>query len=256
LNNFITSTGQIYMYLSANSWDNGYPTGGNYWSTHAGAAIDLFRGVGQNESGSDGIGDSPYIFGSNETDHYPLMGPFGPSTMTGSNVTVFPASDFGLIFSNVTAAGDVVLNKTLSVFAPPLGNLTGEYYDVKVTASVSGNITIRIIYDASNMTFQQESNLQMMQYAPIPGDIVAPFGMVDIRDIHAIAIYYGTTVSSPNWNPNADLNVDGKVDIRDIHIAAVNYGKTANWVNITTYVDTANNIIYGNTTHFSFIGIH
>jgi len=36
---------------------------------------------------------------------------------------------------------------------------------------------------------------------------------------------YGTFPSSPNWNPNADINNDRKVDIRDVHIAAANYGK-------------------------------
>jgi hypothetical protein len=28
------------------------------------------------------------------------------------------------------------------------------------------------------------------------------------------------------------------------------------WIGITTYVDTSKNIIYGQTTHFSLIGIH
>jgi hypothetical protein len=28
------------------------------------------------------------------------------------------------------------------------------------------------------------------------------------------------------------------------------------WVDITTYVDSADNMIYGSTSHFSFIGIH
>jgi len=42
----------------------------------------------------------------------------------------------------------------------------------------------------------------------------------------------------------------------DVVIALLNFGKTANWTNITLYVDTTNNIIYGNTTHFSFIAVH
>jgi hypothetical protein len=49
---------------------------------------------------------------------------------------------------------------------------------------------------------------------------------------------------------------DGKVDMRDIGLVAKNFGRTATWVNITTYVDTTNNIIYGTTTHFSIIAIH
>lgn len=47
-------------------WDNGYPSGGNYWSSYDG--VDMFKGPYQNETGSDGIGDTSYIL-----DRYPLM---------------------------------------------------------------------------------------------------------------------------------------------------------------------------------------
>ena len=62
------------------------------------------------------------------------------------------------------------------------------------------------------------------------GDVTGPSGVpdgqVDIRDVHYVAVCYGTNSTSPNWNPNADINNDGQVDIRDVHIAALNYGKT------------------------------
>jgi hypothetical protein len=44
--------------------------------------------------------------------------------------------------------------------------------------------------------------------------------------------------------------------MKDISYAARNFGKTTQWTDITTHVDTINNIIYGETTHFSLIGIH
>gem|GEM_PF-1173957 len=55
------------------SWDNGYPAGGNYWSNYAGT--DHRKGPGQNESGSDGIGDIPFPIagGAAAADIYPLM---------------------------------------------------------------------------------------------------------------------------------------------------------------------------------------
>jgi hypothetical protein len=173
----------------------------------------------------------------------------------GTNVTVTPTNNLELTFANVTTPGFVVANATSTVPAPN-PDLVGPYYVINVTASFSGNVTVSIAFDGSNMTTQDKSNLTMIQYTPIPGDVIAPFGLVDIRDIHFIALLYGTNSTSPNWNPLADLNGDGKIDIRDVHIAAVNYGKTANWINITLYVDTTNNIVYGQTTHFSFIGIH
>ena len=68
-------------YGSYNQWDNGYtngfqPDGGNYWSDYGG--IDEFKGAGQDEPGSDGIGDTPYLIsGGSSKDLYPLMEPPG-----------------------------------------------------------------------------------------------------------------------------------------------------------------------------------
>src|SRR2546428_1582671 len=57
-----------------NQWDNGYPTGGNYWSDYKG--VDNCSGAQQNVCPSpDGIGDTPYAFSSAQ-DNYPLMTPF------------------------------------------------------------------------------------------------------------------------------------------------------------------------------------
>jgi parallel beta-helix repeat protein len=56
-----------------NSWEYGYPTGGNYWSDYLGA--DQFQGPSQNESDPDGIGDIPYEIDSNSWDYYPLISP-------------------------------------------------------------------------------------------------------------------------------------------------------------------------------------
>jgi parallel beta-helix repeat protein len=73
-NNFIDNTAQVDTYNSVNVWDGGYPSGGNYWSDYNGT--DLFSGHDQNETGSDGIGDTEYTIDANNTDNYPLMGMF------------------------------------------------------------------------------------------------------------------------------------------------------------------------------------
>src|SRR6266704_4216976 len=57
-----------------NSWDNGYPSGGNFWSDYT--SVDNCSGPQQNVCPSpDGIGDTPYTFSSAQ-DNYPLMTPF------------------------------------------------------------------------------------------------------------------------------------------------------------------------------------
>ena len=85
-NNFIDNTDQVFSYASTNIWDDGYPSGGNYWSDYNGT--DLFSGLYQNETGSDGIGDTPYVIDENNVDRYPLMRPWSPSI--NATVDVFP----------------------------------------------------------------------------------------------------------------------------------------------------------------------
>ncbi len=58
-----------------NQWYKGYPEGGNYWGDHEGE--DRFSGPKQNETGSDGVIDSPYQ-GVSFTDKYPLVDPVRP----------------------------------------------------------------------------------------------------------------------------------------------------------------------------------
>ncbi|MBS3790206.1 MAG: right-handed parallel beta-helix repeat-containing protein [Candidatus Thermoplasmatota archaeon] len=70
-NNFINNTNHRRISIG-NTWDNGYPSGGNYWDDYGGT--DQFSGPGQNLSGRDGIGDSSYGFSS--PDEYPLMEPW------------------------------------------------------------------------------------------------------------------------------------------------------------------------------------
>ncbi|TMI20982.1 hypothetical protein E6H36_12710, partial [Candidatus Bathyarchaeota archaeon] len=57
---------------SENAWDNGYPSGGNYWSDYAG--VDNCSGPNQDIcTGGDGIGDTPRVIDSDSKDRYPLM---------------------------------------------------------------------------------------------------------------------------------------------------------------------------------------
>ena len=107
-NNFVDNSqhqAAYWPYVVA-SFDNGYPSGGNYWSDYV--AVDTCSGPQQNIcSGPDGIGDMPYAriweFGYESSgafgtllDHYPLVNPYGsiswdtasPSWSSGSTLTV------------------------------------------------------------------------------------------------------------------------------------------------------------------------
>ena len=66
-NIFVNNTEQVHSLNSTNVWDNGYPSGGNYWSDYNGT-----------DANSDGIGDTPYIIDAQNKDNYPIMLSMGP----------------------------------------------------------------------------------------------------------------------------------------------------------------------------------
>jgi parallel beta-helix repeat protein len=73
-NNFMNEH-QLEVSGTVNSWDNGYPDGGNYWSDYTG--LDEFGGFYQNLTGSDGIGDTSYTINAFNRDKFPLMARLG-----------------------------------------------------------------------------------------------------------------------------------------------------------------------------------
>jgi parallel beta-helix repeat protein len=98
-NNFINNTYQAAMSIyGPNTWDNGYPSGGNYWSDNGGT--DSYSSSYQNETGSDGVRDAPYVIDSNNTDRYPLMGQI-ESFVVGT-------------WNGTTCSVDIVSNSTIS----------------------------------------------------------------------------------------------------------------------------------------------
>jgi parallel beta-helix repeat protein len=112
-NNFMACMRQAYDYSwdeqaippSVNVWDDGYPSGGNYWSDYTG--IDQKSGSYQNETGSDGMGDTPYVIDLDNQDNYPLMNPW-PSgwKLDFMAPSRHPIVDFAIYNGSLYAAAD------------------------------------------------------------------------------------------------------------------------------------------------------
>ena len=57
------------------------------------------------------------------------------------------------------------------------------------------------------------------------GDVTGDF-KVDLKDIYQFARPFGSTPADPGlWNPNCDLDNDGRIKLQDVYFAARNYGQ-------------------------------
>jgi parallel beta-helix repeat protein len=85
-NNLLNNTVQaVDSTNNGNQWDNGYPSGGNYWSDFdepGDGAYDDYEGINQDVLGSDyivdngtigGGGKNPYVIDADSQDNYPLI---------------------------------------------------------------------------------------------------------------------------------------------------------------------------------------
>jgi parallel beta-helix repeat protein len=155
-NNFINNTRQALInrqwgMASTIFWD--HDSLGNYWSNYVGSDIN-----------GDGVGNTPYIIDENNTDHYPLMCPWGapsvcvvhPENMTYTadvplNFTVSkPASWLGYSLDgqeNITIAG----NTTLSGLSSGLHNVT--VYANDMFGNVGASETINFTVDKESEAF-------------------------------------------------------------------------------------------------------
>lgn len=81
-NVFFNNTEKMLILASgyANFWDDGYPSGGNYWSDYE----DEYPNA--EELDDSGIWDTPYVIDEDNQDNYPLMEPYTPFPKTISEL--------------------------------------------------------------------------------------------------------------------------------------------------------------------------
>ena len=85
-------------------WDDGYPSGGNFWSDYTG--VDNCSGPNQDVCPDpDGIGDTPYTIDANNSDRYPLIHLPGNDTVPPSVSIVAPTEGSVFHASPITVSG-------------------------------------------------------------------------------------------------------------------------------------------------------
>jgi len=246
-NNFINNTNQAVSYDSINTWDDGYPSSGNYWSDYAG--VDFYSGPYQNETGSDGIGDTPYVIDADNQDHYPLKKPYpwdphdiGITSITTSktivaqgytlqiNVTIMNYGKYTESFNVSVFYDETVIirseGKNYTTTTLPSGNSTTLTLTWNTTDVAKGNHTITA--EATQLLGETDildNNMtDGIVYVGIPGDVNAD-GKVNVKDIFAVAKAFGSELGQPRYDPNLDINNDGKINVKDIFTTARNFGK-------------------------------
>ena len=127
-NDFLNNTQQAFVYNSTNTWDNGYPSGGNYWSDYRTANPTAV------ENDSSAIWNTPYVIDKNNTDYYPLMGRFHTFSVGTWN--------------GVAYSVDAVSNSTLSNFT---FNATAKTLTFNATGATSPSGFCRITIPLSFM---------------------------------------------------------------------------------------------------------
>jgi parallel beta-helix repeat protein len=171
-NNFVDNTLQVVSDSSTNVWDNGYPSGGNYWSDYTN--VDEFGGVYQNTTGSDGIWDNPYIIDTNNMDRYPLA--FQYETQPPTISILSPQN------KTYTVNASIPLTFTVDEFASWIGySLNGQ-----PNATITGNTTLPTLPDGwhyvvvyANDTF---GNMEASPARHFTVDTTPPTGTITIND--------------------------------------------------------------------------
>jgi parallel beta-helix repeat protein len=213
-NNFVNDVPQIYAYNSVNVWDDGYPSGGNYWSDYIGSDLN-----------NDGIGDTPYVTDADNMDRYPHMNEWEstiylePSTVTAETGTTFNVSIMASRVQNLWAwQAGIQWNPTVLEY---VSHMWGEF-QILAGASEQSHPSIDSIAGKTSRPALESALREGI--APVSADdvrlltitfkvIKAGTSSLRLIDVALRGQDLTGTTAYPRWS---DVNSDGVVDTEDI----------------------------------------
>ena len=236
-----------------NVWDNGYPSGGNYWGDYTGSDHNTTQT--QTKLGSDGIGDTPYVIDQMNLDRYPLAQLWTPHNIAVADVVIAvgKTSDqtlFGekakawinttlvnrgchsqtftlTIYANLTQIASVAVNSmTVDTFAV-ISYLWNSSSFAKANYIINSQVT-GVQGEANTADNAFRRNLLITILGDVNGD-----RRVNVLDIIVVATNIGLK-DGANYTPytigwynsmNSDANGDGTHNVLDLILCASHLGQ-------------------------------
>jgi parallel beta-helix repeat protein len=241
-NSFVGNSAQVGIddISLNNTWNDAYPSGGNFWSNYNGT--DMYCGSYQNESSSDGVSDTPYVIDrlyTGNIDHYPLMNPWTYPDIAATNLTIsktifgqgYPAlvnvtfknhGNKAEAFNATVYANSTIIHSEQIVLAMTNSTLNFEW---DPTGFTYGNYTISAhAWPVPYETNTANDCIGCLITVSIPGDINGDF-KVGLQDLVILAQAYGSRVGDAKYDPNVDIDSTGAVGLLDLYIMALHYGQ-------------------------------
>ena len=230
-----------------NTWDDNYPSGGNYWDDYTGQDLN-----------GDGIGDSPYVINAQNEDRYPLMNSIHDLAVTNVTLSKVFVKRGESVDINVTIENqgrsietfDLIVyynTTTLNTTCVTLESQNSTTICIKWSTGgvAAGNYTIKAYatpvqdeIDSTDNTYV-EGTVTVASAGDVTGD-----GHIDIYDLVWVSSAFGAEYNATDgwyWHkppygpcsscphdPRLDIynppNTPMIIDIYDLIIIAVNFG--------------------------------
>ena len=184
-NNIIDNTIQVDNpedFYSINYWDDGYPSGGNYWSDYVG--VDVRSGPNQDQPGSDVMDDMPYIIDADNRDRYPLMNPYGTPPPPAYALTI--TTTVGGTTNPTPGTYSYTANSAVQVTAIPNTGYLFEYWELDSVNVGSAN---------PYSVYMDKDHMLKTIFSPIPPPLSASISPLSASILVGQSVTFTSTVS-------------------------------------------------------------